>query len=489
MSIPASTGAHPDADPSSARPIARNAASLLLAYVAPRILTFLAAVAAARALGTSEFGAYGMAAAFAVILSIVATLGMVPLLVREFAQTPGRAATLLSAANRLKTITNTVMLVSLVLLGRGVGYSGQVFWAALLLGVASAIAAYADNLAAYYQAVERMHVWTQASALFGLVTGVAGAATVIATSNIVAFSAAPILGQAASLAWLRHRLPDGMRRAPARAADVRRLFMALVPFAAAFVALTVYAKLDILLLSHWWPKAEVGLYAAAYKFVDITRAVATVGAAAVYPRLARVGASAGVDMRAAASRLVELALLVSVPAASLLVLLRAPVIHVVFGAQYHDAASALAYLGAALPALTVNLVAVHVLAAAHAMHRVAQLYGVTLVLNLALNVLLTPARGADGAALSMLISEWSLAAGTLLTARTRLGIRLRPRAMWAVGATAAACAGIAAWDGLAPEGTAGVFLLAFGIVYGVGAPLDETERAALLGALRRDAGP
>jgi hypothetical protein len=47
---------------------------------------------------------------------------------------------------------------------------------------------------------------------------------------------------------------------------------------------------------------------------------------------------------------------------------------------------------------------------------------------------------------------------------------------------------LAAWGGgLAPPGmTASVFLLAAGIVYGVGAPLDETERAALFGALRRD---
>ncbi len=419
---------HPGSGP--VRPVARNAAALFLAYALPRVLTFGAAIAAARALGTSDFGAYGTAAAFAVILSILATLGMIPLLVREFAQRPGHAPSLLRAAHWVKTASNLVMLAAVIVLARRLGYSTEVQGAALLLAVAYAIGAYGENLAAYFQATERMHVWTQASGLYGLVTGLAGGAVVIATSNLRLFSAAPILGQAAALAWLLARLPAPLRRgAPVAPGDLGRLARSLAPFAVSFVVLTVYAKVDVLLLAHWWPDREVGLYTAAYKFVDITRALATVGAAAVYPRLSRAGASPGDDVRLAGARLLELALLVAVPAAAALWALRGPVVGIAFGAAYAGSVPILGLLAAVLPALSVNVVAVYVLAAARAMRWVALLYGATLAVNLGLNLLLIPTRGAQGAALAMLISEWGLAVGAATVAWRVVGIKLKPQAL------------------------------------------------------------
>lgn len=394
------------------RPVARNAAALFVAYALPRGLTFLAAIAAARALGTSDFGAYGTAAAFAVILSIVATLGMIPLLVRELAQHPDRAPSLMRAAHWVKTGSNLVMLAAVVVLVRLLGYSAEVQWAAMLLAIAYAIGAYVENLAAYFQATERMHIWAQASGLYGLVTGLAGGAVVVATSNLLLFSAAPILGQAAALWWLLARLPSPIRRgAPASWADVQRLLYSLTPFAVSFVVLTVYAKVDVLLLAHWWPASEVGLYTAAYKFVDLTRALATVGAAAVYPRLSRASAAQGDDGRLAGARLLELGLLGAVPVAAVLWALRAPVIGLAFGPAYAGSVAVLAFLAAVLPALTLNVIALYVLAAARHMRWVAALYGATLAVNLALNLAFIPTRGAQGAALAMLISEWGLAAG------------------------------------------------------------------------------
>lgn len=438
--------------PGAVRPVARNAAALFLAYVLPRVLTFLAVIAAARTLGTSDFGAYGTAAAFAVILSIVATLGMIPLLVREFAQHPDRAPSLMRAAHWVKTASNVVMLAAVIVLVRLLGHSAEVQRAALLLAIAYAIGAYVENLAAYFQATERMHVWTQASALYGLVTGLVGGAVVVATSDLLLFSAAPILGQVAALGWLLARLPGPVRRgAQASLGDVRRLLRSLAPFAVSFVVLTVYAKVDVLLLAHWWPASEVGLYTAAYKFVDITRALATVGAAAVYPRLSRAGAAQGDDVRLAGARLLELALLVALPTAAALWALRTPVVGFAFGTAYAGSVPVLAFLAAVLPALTLNVVALYVMAAARAMRWVALLYGVTLAINLGLNLMLIPARGAQGAALAMLLSEWGLAVGALATARLVLGINLRPRALWSPPERAALAQALRRGPDLTPE--------------------------------------
>src|SRR5690606_12756623 len=339
------------------RRVPHNAAALLLAYVLPRLFTLGSVVVAARVLGAADFGAYSTAAAFAVLLSIVATLGMTPLLVREIAQAPGRAPALLAAAHAVKTASNVLMLALLFVLARYVlAYPTPVVAASLLLGISYAVGAYVENLAAWFQAVERMHVWTQASAAFGLVTGGLGLLLVLWTRSLAWFCAAPGAGQLAALAWLLARLPaEASRGGRVEAVGALRLVRALAPFAAAFVALTVYYKVDVLLLARWRDAAEVGLYAAAYKFVDVAHALALVAAGAVYPRLSRAAVAAaaesggaGSDARTGrggrassslprtAARLSEWTLLATVPAAGVVFLLRAPLTVAIYGAAYAD---------------------------------------------------------------------------------------------------------------------------------------------------------
>ncbi|MBX6364985.1 MAG: oligosaccharide flippase family protein [Gemmatimonadetes bacterium] len=397
------------------RLLAANAASLVLAYALPRAFTFGAAVVAARALGAAGFGAYGTAAAFAVVLSILATLGMQPLLVRRVARSPERAPEILAAAHLVKLGASVLMLAALlVLAGPVLRYPGEVAAAAALLGLAYAIGAFVENLAAYFQGVERMHVWSQASALCGLVSGAVGVAVVLVTRDVVAFCTAPALGQLAALGWLLRRAPAAVRR-PARAAlaDARELAGSLAPYAAAYVATTVYYKGDVLLLAHWRAPAEVGLYAAAYRFLDVGQALALAVAGALVPQLARAGERAA----RTAWRAVRLALLCTIPAAAALALLRAPVVGALYGAGYAEAAPVLGALAAALAPLVVNMVALSALSAAGNAGAAARLYLAAAALKLALDAVLIPARGAGGAALAALLSEMALAAGFALALR------------------------------------------------------------------------
>src|SRR5690606_5339452 len=98
----------------------------------------------------------------------------------------------------------------------------------------------------------------------------------------------------------------------------RSLARALVPFGAAFVAMTLYYKVDVLLLARWRPAADVGIYTAAYKFVDLAQALAAVAAGAVFPRLARRSVGGTMDRPWTGTRVTELMLVGAVPAAAVL---------------------------------------------------------------------------------------------------------------------------------------------------------------------------
>lgn len=462
------------------RRVLANAVSLLLAWVLPRLFTAGAIVAAARVLGVSRFGHYGTAAAFAVILSIVATLGMQPLLIREMARDPAAAARWLRASHIVKTGTNVLMLILLVMLAGMLGYPPEVRSAALMLGVSYALAAYVENLAAWFQATERMQVWTQASAAAGLITGGLGVALVLLTQSVLWFCFAAVLGQFAALLWLALRMPRELHRGEANRQTILSLLRALAPFAAGFIALTLHSKIDVLMLARWWSSLEVGLYTAAHKFIDIVQALAIVAAAAVYPRLAR-----STNARWAATRLLDVTLLAAVLAGGALWLARDAVIALLFGSGYQAAGKAVGLLAIAVVPLAVNIAGGYVLAAVGAMGRVAALYAGATVLKIVLNVMLVPSGGTNGTALSLLLTEIVLAGGMLFVLRAEAKAVPRMRtvagAFVAVGFCAALHSLHLTMGGFA---MAAVFAVVSIVLMNAIGSVSSADRALLRAALR-----
>lgn len=473
-----------------ARRLLANAVSLFLAWLLPRVALAGSVVVAARVLGAETFGAWGTAAAYAVILSILGTLGMQPLLVRELARRPDRVPELIRAADIVKACTTLLMMVLLFALAGPLGYSPLVTGAAALLGAGYAIGAFVESRAARVQAEERMGVWAQASALYGIVAGGLGIVLVLATHSILWFCAASIAGQLAALAWMRARAPVPGAHG-VRLDDVRRLVVAMLPFAAAFIALTLHTKAAVLLLARWSTDVDVGVFVAGFKFIDIAQALIVVLVAAAYPRLSRsFGAASG--PWTAGARLTEVLPLAVVPFAAALWLARAPAVDLLFGNDYAAAVPVVALLAAALPALAINVGGAWVLGAAGRMGTVAPLYGLAVALDIALCALWIPEHGAAGAARALLVSEVALGCAMFAALHATAGVR--PRL-----AVPAACAGIgvlAALLAFAPDPSRGILaacavLLLAPVVYVVTGAVQEHDRAlfrSLMRTRRRSVG-
>ncbi len=451
------------------RQIAKNASYLLLAYVVPRLFTVVSVVVAARWLGTEDFGAYGAAAALAVIASVIASLGMLPLLVREIAQAPDRARAVLSGAHRIKAVSGLAMLASTwVAADMLFADRPDARAAALVLALGWVAHAFAENVAAYYQAIERMGRWTQASALFGIVSAVVGVTLLLSTGSVAWYCAGFVAGWCVALVWLIAGLPGEARGSARRASAVPGLLREVGPFAGAFVFLTVYCKIDVLLLEAWSTPHEVGLYTAAYKSIDIFQALVIVAAGAVYPRLSRAATRPGGGSRASRTS-TEILLLGALPVGLGLHLAAGPVVLLLFGSGYAGATVVLTRLALLMPMLSLTILGGYVLGAAGRMKPVAGLYAAGVTVNVALNAMLVPANGAAGAALARLGSESLLLIGFLLVLRAELGAVPRPR----VALVAAAALASTALLRLVPDSTGGVLraagaVLAVGLIYWVG---------------------
>jgi O-antigen/teichoic acid export membrane protein len=389
----------------SRRLVITNTAALVGAYAAPRALTFAAAVVAARILGTSDFGVYTTAASVAVVASILASAGMQPLLIREIARAPDRASELIAAAHLSRLLT-ILLMASAIVLVPFVGFPPTVAIAAALLALGYAVGTFVDNLSAYFQGIEQMHVWTQASALLGLVTGVLGIALVAASRNLLWLCAAPVGGQLAALAWLLRRAPASLRwpPLPARGAVVRLLGQ-LAPFALTFGATTIYYRADILILAQVRSPAEVGLYGAAARFLDVTQALALAGAGAMLPHLSRSRAAPG----SGSLRVLALFTAISLPAAATLFFLREPIVVTLYGHQYAASVPLVALLAPAIVGRAVNMFALAAFAGADLIRLAGLAYLAAAAVSVTLNLYAIPRFGASGAAGVALLTETALA--------------------------------------------------------------------------------
>ena len=476
------------ANPGAAATLQRillNAAALLGAYVLPRGLTFFAALAAARQLGPAEFGAYSTATSLAMILSIFATLGMLPLLVRDLARTPERAAELLRAAHLIKAAASLGMIMALWATARFVlGYSPTIVAATLLLGLGHVCISFAENIGAWFQAHERMRVWLEANIVFGLCAGALGLLAVYSTGSLLWFCAAFATGQLAELGWLIWRMPRASVKANrALWPEVRLLIHQTTPFAIAFLALTVFYKFDVLLLQRLQPGEVVGVYAAGYKLVDIVHALAVIAAAALYPRLARLLNQP--DRAAAASRTLELFLLAGTSGAALLWLLRGSLTHLLFGSEYAGTAAVLGLLAPALVSLVINILAGYLLSVADRIGWLAVAYILACGLKLVLGLWWVPLHGAEGMAAAKLVSETTLSVLLLAALAALHAGRVSARAAGlALGSAILAlpAVALARWS---TELTAVVaYTTAVFLLYRAGGAVLPSELQALHGALR-----
>ncbi|HEX9708596.1 MAG TPA: polysaccharide biosynthesis C-terminal domain-containing protein, partial [Candidatus Thermoplasmatota archaeon] len=324
------------------------------------------------------------------------------------------------------------------------------------------------------------------SAAFGIVSGAVGVVLVVLTRSVVWFAAGFLGGQVAALIWLLVRAPADVRRgAPPRAGDLLRLARATLPFAVAFVALTVHYKVDILLLERLRTTGEVGLYAAAYKFIDVFHALVLVAVGAMYPRLSRAAVrKRGDDGRWAATRAAELLLLGAVPVGAGLWLLREPMVALLFGDGYVGAVPVLALLAPVLPALAVNLCGGYVLGAERRMGSVAVLYGAGVSLKIALALWAIPRWGAVGAAGAVLASE-TCVAFVMVAVLGRLAGAAPGKRSVALAGGAAGLAAITAWwmSPLGAPATALTYLVAAAVLYRLSGALSHEERSAVLEAL------
>jgi O-antigen/teichoic acid export membrane protein len=364
-----------------------------------------------RSLGKAGFGDYTLAVSLAFLVRL-AGLGTDVILTREVARGVERVHGLFWHTIVLKLGTGLVLLAGIVGFAVLGDYSESVVLLVLLIGLSNLIDSFSLSYHAVLKGREKMVPTSKALALETLTIACLGAVVLVALdAGLVALGAVYVIAAVVAFAYIwtavrRH----GVRPRRKGGSGLRSLARVAVPTGIATFFGAGLARLDAIILSViTGDSAVVGLYGGAYRIFEATLFVSWSLGFAVYPLLSR-GKRRSEPLR----RVFELSTMaiaaMTFAIAGAMAFYGTEIVTAVFGPEFDGAGDAVRILSGAAAAAGIYNLALLTIAAKDRQGVFPWIGGIALALNVALNVILIPPYGLNGAAVAMLAAQ-VLAAG------------------------------------------------------------------------------
>jgi O-antigen/teichoic acid export membrane protein len=401
--------------------VGRGATGLLIGRVVSAIAGWTGTVVIARQLSPSDWGGYSFIFGLLGIIGLVVDLQVGRIVLREVLDAGDDAGRVVGSYVMLRLLIGFVAYLAAVAIVAGGGYDQTVVLGTIVAGFGFLLIAPANGLAIWFEA----RLWLRPSAvasILGAITQLAFTLLVAAASgsSLVQFAAAATIGQFVVLGW-RIRAVFAYHLSIHPNLDPGRWWVWLresIPLAIGFGLVTIYYKLDIVMLSKLDTLESVGQYSIGYKFADLASYVPL---ALLTPLLALMVASWPHDTASLRSHFRQAFVLLFVAATGLAVgfaCVAQPVVELLYGSRYAPSVDASRYLvaGAAIQFFSYLAFTTLVSVGRNRPYALAGLAGVAI--NAGLNVVLIPRYSFNGSAVATVITE-VIVSSVLLASLTR----------------------------------------------------------------------
>jgi len=387
--------------------VARNTLYLTIASVGQKIIAFVYFLFIARVMQPEQTGVYFLALSVTTIFSVVAEFGITPVTTREIAKDPSRASSLISHALSIKIPFLVLAVFCALLTGRLLGYSEQT----QTLIALSSIVLVIDALQVFFYGVLRgfqVLKYESIGIFFGmLTTAMVGGVTLWLNPNlswlIVALMAGSSINLFVSVSRVADRLGWSTLRPRWSTQEARVILSMAFPFALAAIFVKVYSYIDSIFISKFLDTTAVGIYAIAYKYTYAFQFLPLSFIAALYPGMSSVVGKDDAELSRVLLRSLWYMALLSAPIVFGLFAI-APEVIGLAGEGYQRSTQVFQVLIFVLIPIFLDFPIGALLNAAGRQMTKTSIMGVTMVINVVLNLLLIPQVGILGAAYAALVS-------------------------------------------------------------------------------------
>lgn len=362
----------------------------------------------ARYLGPEQFGMLNFALAFTGLFGAIATVGLQGIVVRNIVRAPESAGLTLGTAGLLQLLGGLVSY--LLILGVIAFLRPHDALARTIVAILGATMLFkAGEIAVYWfesQVQSKYTVWVQ-NGVF-LIFAALKVVLILNHASLLAFvwvSLAEAAVVALALIIVMNRLGHTLASLKVTAQHAVTLFRDCWPLIFSGIAVSIYMKIDQVMLSQMVGDAEVGIYSAAVRISEVWHFIPMAIVASVFPSVLEAKKHSQSLYIARLQKLYDSMVIISVAIALPMSFLATPVVALIFGDSYRDAGHILAihtwtsifiFLGVASSQwfLTENQQTL-------SMQRTC----IGCIANICLNIWLIPAHGATGAAIATLASQ------------------------------------------------------------------------------------
>ncbi len=407
---------------SDVRRFARNGIALALGGVASQVVFVFIEVLIARQLGSETYGIF--ATTYAVVLFAVYLIdaGTAWWTVQEGSRDEAKLPALLgnSVTSELLIFFSLYILLLVSLLLLFPSQPNKQFVA--IFCIYALVLAIQANLAAVFASQQRMHITAlfQGSAAIAVfaIYWISAARDDSLRSVAIAYVLGAGLVTGIWFAWTAASL-----RPKLSVRGIRSMLSQSYLYAMTGVLGQVLYKADIILLASLAGAREAGIYAAAFKFLDLFYKIPILAGRVFTPSLFKRSTENWPAYRKLASGYARTQALVGASACLLTLLLAEELVLVTFGSEYVESVPILRVLSAAM-AIKCLIVASEGLLSSLGQHKVrVVLMASAAVLNICLNLLLIPILGGVGAAVGTVITGFLLVSLYALIGLKSLGSR------------------------------------------------------------------
>jgi O-antigen/teichoic acid export membrane protein len=478
-------GAAGDAGLAKGRHIASNVSVTLVARAITMALSVVTVSLTARTLGTAEYGVWTGVGNYVVLFGTLTSLGFTNAATLRMAAEPEREAewlgALVGARIAMSLMAVVLCVISIPLLLTSTHDSHQVGYILSL----TLLAAGSTSLMTVFQSRLRSGLAVSFTVLQGFLWLAAVVALAVLHGSVVAFAAANVLVVLIVSLW-QIRVTRRLARIAWRAGLSlwRPLARVAIPLGIAGVMITIYYQLDSVLLLQIAGPTEAGIYGAAYGFLGPLIFLPAAIMSAFFPVLSTVYHRDPARARRLVQICADIMAVIALPFLAATIALSGPVIDLIFGTSFSQAASLLPILMLAFVAICYGSLAGFLAPLLGLQWRFAIYTTIGAIANVVLNLALIPPYGAHGSAWATVATETLTMALMFATALRFMRLRLRFGKILRTVVLAAAMTGLMALTaplGLIPASLIGGLVFVGGLL-----PLRIINREELRSFTGRD---
>ena len=405
------------------RRIARNALVPLLAILLVRAQMWAFAAYYIRVIGEENYGYYAIAINVIGYFGPLTDFGLGLLLTREVSRRPGVASVYIALVQRIRLLLSLAAVPIVLLIMLSYWYADIVQVDTIVTGVLLALALIPANVAgtasSLFAARERMDYTALVQIATALLTVGLGMVAIALGWGYVGLAVTALIANVATAVVLLRALPrESTTATPWDGTLARTLMLASLPLMLNALLSLLFFRIDIVVLSLTREIAEVGAYAAAYKYIEGFALLPSTLVLALFPALSRVATTDRAAMQRILNRALQVMLIIAVGSTICFSAYADSFIWLLGGDKIQaNAAIALAILIWFLPFNYINAITQYILIALNRQKWIAIAFVFATAFNLITNIIFIPRYGYAAAAVTTVLSELVLLAPFFVIAR------------------------------------------------------------------------